>query len=71
MAVFSKAPMLNPKMPKTFFTLFADFGREGGQAQRWPGESTRRTLPQMHVGESTHPGFATLSDPLCRNRQRG
>jgi hypothetical protein len=34
MAVFSKAPMLNPKMPKTFFTLFADFGREGGQAQR-------------------------------------
>jgi hypothetical protein len=52
-------------------TLFAACGREGGRAKQRPGESTRRTLPLMHGGEFTHPGFASLSDPLFAARKEG
>jgi len=31
----------------------------------------RRILPPMHGGEFTHPGFASLSDPLFAARKEG
>jgi hypothetical protein len=51
--------------------LFFACKREGGRAKLRPGESTRRTLPLMHIGDSTHPDCATLVGPLFRKRERG
>ena len=53
------------------FTLFADFGREGGRAKQRPGESTNEAISaQMHVGV-THPSIASLAEPLfCKQEKR-